>query len=66
MATTRWVKELLDPKKATYILMSEYGVKYSWDGSSEDLKEALIGFMAVNDLEESSFAVVTAQLQVFC
>ena len=45
--------------------MSEYGVEYSWDRSSDDLKEALIGFMSVNDLAESSFAGVTDQLQVF-
>ena len=45
--------------------MSESGVEYSWDGSSDDLKEELLGFMSVNDLAESSFAGVTAQLQVF-
>ena len=27
MAATRWVQELLDPKKATYILMSESGAE---------------------------------------
>ena len=65
MAATRWVQELLEPNKATYPLMSESGADYSWDGLSEDLKEALIGFMAVYDLAEISFAGVTSQLQVF-
>ena len=29
VSATCWVQELLDPKKATYSLMSEYGVYYS-------------------------------------
>ena len=45
--------------------MSESVVDYSWDGLSDNLKEALIGFMAVNDIAESSFSGVTSQLQVF-
>ena len=45
--------------------MSESGSDYSWYGSSDELKEALLGFMAVNDLADSSSAGVTAQLQVF-
>ena len=45
--------------------MYESGAEYSWDGLSDDLKGALFGFMAVNDLAESSFDGVTAQLQVF-
>ena len=53
------------PKESTYPLMSESGAKYSWDGSSDDLKDALIGFMAVNDLAETLFTSVTAQPQVF-
>ena len=32
VAETRWVQELLYPKKATYPLMSESGAEYSWDG----------------------------------
>ena len=42
--------------------MSESGVEYSWDGSADYLKEELLGLMAVNDLAESSFAGVIAQL----
>ena len=65
MPATCWVQELLDPKKATYPLMYESGAEYSWDGSSENLKDELLGFMDVNDLAESSFAGFTDQLQVF-
>ena len=59
------VKELLEPKKATYTLMSESGAQYSCDGLSDDLKDALVGFMPVNDLSEISFPGVTYQLQAF-
>ena len=62
LAATRWVQELLDPKKATYPLMSESGVEYAWDGYSDYSKEAFIGFMAVNDLADSLLSGVTAQL----
>ena len=64
MAETRWVQELLNPKKATYPLVSESRAEYSWDGLSDDSKETLLGFMGVNDIVESSSAGVTAQLQV--
>ena len=39
--------------------MSESGLEYSWDGFSDDLKDALVGFMAMNDIAEISFAGVT-------
>ena len=39
--------------------------EYSWDGSSDKLKESLIGLMATYCLAESSFGGVTAQLEVF-
>ena len=45
--------------------MSESGADYSWDGFSDELKESLLGFLAVNDIVESSFSGVTSQLQVF-
>ena len=45
--------------------MYESAAGYSWDGLLDDLKEALIGFTAVNDLEEISFADVTDQVQLF-
>ena len=65
MVEKNWVQEVLDPEKDTYPLMSESGSEYSWDGSSDYLRETLFGFMAVNDLAKSSFAGVTSQLQVF-
>ena len=65
VAVTRWIQYLLDPNKAPYPLMSESGEEYSWDLLLNNLKEVLLGFMAVNNLAESSFAGVTAQLQVF-
>ena len=55
LSTTPWVQELMDPKKATYPLMSESGSEQSWYGQSNDLKEALLGFMSVNDITESSY-----------
>ena len=64
VAATCWVQELLDPKKATYPLMYESGAEYSWYGSSDNLKEELLGFMTVHDLAESLFSSVTAQLQL--
>ena len=64
-AATCWLQEWLDPNKYTYPFMSESGAEYSWYGLSDDLKEALISFVAVNDISESSFASVTSQLQVF-
>ena len=65
VSETRWVQELLHPKKATCSLMSESRAQCSWYVLTDDLKEALLGFMAVNDLAESSLAGVTDQLQVF-
>ena len=38
---------------------------HSWDGSSDELKESFIGMMAGNNLAESAFGGVTAQLEVF-
>ena len=65
VAVTHWVVELLDPTNATYPLMSKSKGKYSLDGSSDVLKRLFLGVIAVDDLVESSFAGVTAQLQVF-
>ena len=65
LAATQWVQDLLDPNKATYTLMSESGAEYSWDGLSDNLKDELSGFMAMDVLAESSFAGATAQLHVF-
>ena len=59
VSATRWLQELLDPNKATYTLISESGVEFSWVVLPDDLKEALLGFMAVNNLAESSFSGMT-------
>ena len=45
--------------------MSESGAEYSWYELSDDQKDALLEFVAQNDLAESSFDGVAAQLQVF-
>ena len=65
IASKAWVKELLDESKATFPFMSVSKSEYSWEYCSAEVKEALLGIMAVNDLAESSFAGVTAQVQVF-
>ena len=56
---------MLDPTKVTYMLMSESGDAYPWDVASDELKKSLFGLMAVNDLAESAFGGLTAQLEVF-
>ena len=61
----RWIEELLDPTKVTYMLMSESGGAHSWDMASDELKKSLFGLMAVNNLAESVFEGLTAQLEVF-
>ena len=60
-----WIDELMDTSKATYMYMSDCDGKYSWKCCPEDVKTALLGMMAVNDLAESSFAGVTSQIQAF-
>ena len=65
VAAERWIEELLDTTKVTYMLMSESGGAYSWDVASDELKKSLFGLMAVNDIAESEFRVLTAQLEVF-
>ena len=61
----RWIKEFLDPTKVTHTLMSESSGAYSWDVASDELKKSLFGLMAVNDLAESAFGGLMAQLEVF-
>ena len=65
VAAERWIEELLDPTKVMYMLMSESGGAYSWDMASDELKKSLFGLMAVNNLVESAFVGLTAQLEVF-
>ena len=65
VSATRWLQELLDPNKASYTLISESGVECSWVVFPDELREALLGFMAVNNIAENSFCGMTDQLQVF-
>ena len=65
VAAQRWIDELMDKTKGTFLFMSDSGGEYSWDHASDELKESLYGLMAVNDLAESSFAGLTAQVEVY-
>ncbi|KAL7537517.1 hypothetical protein ACHAXR_007880 [Thalassiosira sp. AJA248-18] len=65
IACQAWIDELLDPKEAAFQYLSESKSEYSYEYCPEEMKEALLGAMAVNDLAESSFAGVTAQVQFF-
>ena len=65
VACLAWKAELVDPTKATFQYLSESKSEYSYDHCKEDVKKALLGSMAVNDLAESSFAGVTSVLQKY-
>ena len=65
VAAEIWIEKLLDPTKVMYMLMSESGGAYSWDVASDELKKSLFGLMAVNNIAESAFGGLTAQLEVF-
>ena len=59
VAAEAWITELIDPTKATWQFMSDSEGEYSYEHSTDELKEALMNMVAVNDLAES-----TAQVQV--
>jgi len=59
------IDELEDTKKATYKYLSVSGSNFSYDHCPDDEKKAMIGRYASNDLAESSFAGVTAQIQCY-
>ena len=65
LAMEAMVVELEDKTKATYKYLSVSGSPFSFDHCPEDVKEAMMGLMAVNDMAESSFAGVTAQVQCY-
>ena len=65
VAEERWIEELLDPTKVMCMLISESSGAYSWDVDSVELKKSFFGLMAVNDLAESAFGGLTAQLELF-
>ena len=56
---------IVDHTKGTFRFLSESEGEYSYEHSSAELKKALLGMTAVNDLAESLFAGVTAQVQVY-
>ena len=58
-------KELEDENKATYKYLSISGSSFSFDHCSDEEKKAMLGKMATNDLSESAFAGVTAQVQCY-
>ena len=57
--------ELLDEKKATYKYLSISGTEFSYEHCPDSVKEKMLGKMASNDLAESSFAGLTAQIQCY-
>jgi hypothetical protein len=65
IAAETWIAELLNPKKGTYQFMSDSNSAYCYKNVTEELKRAAMGKLAVNDLAESSFAGLTAQLKSF-
>ena len=60
VASQEWIDELVESTKGTWIFISDAKGEYSYEHSSAELKKALLGMVAVNDLAESSFAGVTA------
>ena len=54
------IDELLDKKKATYKYLYISGSELSNDNFPDDVKRAMLGQWASNDLAENSFAGVTA------
>lgn len=65
LAIEAMLRELEDKKKATYKYLSVSGSPFSYDHCPQAVKDAMLGMMAVNDLAESSFAGVTAQVQCY-
>jgi len=59
------LRELEDQTKATYKYLSVTGSPFAYDHCPEDVKTAMLGMLAVNDLAESSFSGVTAQVQCY-
>ena len=65
IAIKAYLCELEDPKKETQKYISAFEREFSYDHCSNKEKNAMMGKMSVNDLAESLFAGVTAQLQVY-
>ena len=65
IGTPALIGELIDESKATYKYLSISNSEFSFKHCPEDVKEVMLGKMASNDLAESSFAGVTAQVQCY-
>ena len=57
------VVDMENENKATYKYLSISGSEFSYEHCPEDVKKSMLGKIASNDLAESSFAGVTAQVQ---
>ena len=65
IGTQALICELLEEKKATYKYLSISGTEFLHENCTNDVKRAIIGQWASNDLAKSSFARVTAQVQCY-
>ena len=67
--TVLGIQELLDEfkddKKATYQYLSISESKFFWQQCPPNVKKVILGKMASNNLAESSFVGVTAQVQCY-
>ena len=59
------IDELPDKKKATYKYLSISGSEFSHEHCPDGVKREILGQWASDDLAESSFAGVTAQVQCY-
>ena len=59
------IDEILDKKKATYKYLYISGSEFSHEHCPNDVKIAMLGQWASNDLAESSFAGLTALVQCY-
>jgi hypothetical protein len=56
-------KEIVDEKKATWKYMPESGSEYSFEHSSDERKQKLLGVAATNDEAESVLGGAAADIQ---
>jgi len=64
-AINAMIEEMEDESKATYKYLSISGSEYSYDHCPDEVKKAMLGKAATNDLAESAFAGVTQQVVVY-
>ena len=53
------IKEMKDPKKATWKYLSISGCKESWKHCPEEVKQSLLNCYCVDDLAKSSLGATT-------